>query len=154
MLLLLLLLLLPAMLLPRGSTAVECGLPHVVATKARLPGMTVNAASTNASTRSKAGEHGGDRAVTGTGEAAAAAAASARFMTRCCGFQNAGSRSSACGRASAAHHDNFPPENIAELPRPFLVIAGMLCVLRRELVIEKGRSALEKKSLIDYLGVT
>lgn len=85
------------LVLPRGRVVVvKGGLPQeevVVATKARLPGMTVNVASTKASTLSSAGERGGNRAVIGIddeahGAAAVATAAVAgaerarRFMTR------------------------------------------------------------------------
>lgn len=101
-------LLLPlTLVLPRGRI-VEAGLPHVVATKARLPGITVKAASANANTRSKAGEQGGDRAAIGTDEAhlvAAVVAARARFMTRCCYSCSLGFKcwvSSACSRAATA----------------------------------------------------
>lgn len=41
----------------------KLGLPEEVATKAKLPGTTVNVARTNATTRSRACEQGGDRIV-------------------------------------------------------------------------------------------
>lgn len=102
------------LVVPRVSRVVAVfvvrgGLPQVVvvATKAPLPGMTVNAASTSASTRSRAGEQGGDRAVIDKDDAhhgvvvavaAVAAAARARFMTTrgVFGFQKCRRGSSSC----------------------------------------------------------